>query len=363
MKKLLLFTIILSSYFCFSQNKNTLHSNFQADLFYGLLIEHDTSLDEAIQGNPYGFSLSYNKINPSNSKFNQLYNFPERGYSFLYENFNSTILGEVYSGFRHYTYNLTPSNKNQLKLTTAFGLAYATNPYDAIENNQNFALGSHFLLAAFFKLQYIQFFKNKRLSINSAVSIIHFSNASFKNPNLGINTIALNVGVNYKLNTVEVSKIDTVYTEDKSLNYHLMFRGGINQSKIVDSDLFPFFTATFNLSKTINNYSTLTVGADYFYAEFLKDYSKYTNETEHTNYPENNANRVGFFIGHNLTQNHFAFVTQIGFYAYRPVPYESWVYERIGFHYKLGNHFIAELTLKANLFRAEALEFGLGYTF
>lgn len=361
---LLLYCLIiltLTSAYC--QENETVYNNLQTDFFYGLLIEHDTSLDEAIQGNPYGFSISYNKVNSENSKFNELYHFPERGYTFLYENFNSNILGEAFAGYRHYTYNLNPSRKSNLKLTTAFGFAYTTNPYDPIDNNTNYALGSNFLLSALFKLQYLQFFKNNNLSINSGISITHFSNVSFKNPNLGINTIALNIGAKYRLKPIEIVKIDTIFTQDKTLNYHLTLRGGYNESKIVDSGLFPFFTTTFNLTKTINNYSTLTTGADYFYAEFLKSYSSYINETQQKNYPENNANRFGIFVGHHLTQNHFAFVTQVGFYVYRPVPYESWVYERIGFQYKLGNHFLAEITLKANLFRAEALEFGLGYTF
>jgi hypothetical protein len=347
----------------FSQHSTINYNNLQTDFFYGFLIEHDKSLNEAIQGNPYGFLVSYNRINTTNNKFNELYNYPERGFSFLYENFNSTILGEAVGLYRHYTYNLTPSQKNHLKLTTAFGAAYATNPYDAIENNKNFALGTSLLASAFFKLQYLHFFKNNNLSLNSALSITHFSNIGFQSPNLGINTIALNLGLNYKLNEVMITKKDTLFTPNKTLKYHLIFRAGANESKVTDSGLFPFFTATFNLSKNINNYSTLALGADYFYAEFLKEYSTYINNEEYKNYTENNANRVGIFVGHQLTQNHFAFITQLGFYVYQPVFYESWIYERIGFQYKLSNHILAELTLKANLFRAEALEFGLGYTF
>jgi len=357
------FLLTLSSFTVISQNESTQYSSFQSDFFYGLIIEHDTSLDEAIQGNAYGFSLSYNKVSTKNTKFNTLYNYPESGYSFIYENFNSTILGEAFGAYRHYTYNLTPSNKNHLKLTTGFGLGYATKPYDEIDNNQNFAIGSHFLASAYFKLQYIQLFKDKNLSLNSSLNVIHFSNMSFKNPNLGINTLAFNVGVNYKLKPVEISKKDSIFSLDTALKYHLILRGGYNQSKVIGSDLFPFFTATFELGKSINHYSTLTGGVEYFNSQFLTTYSKYINIEEGQNYPENNASRVGIFVGHELTQNHFSFITQIGFYIYQPVPYESKVYERFGFHYKLSKHLFAELSMKVNLFRAEALEFGLGYTF
>jgi len=361
-KKGILFFLLFTSFVIFSQNEITRYSNIQANLFYGVLIEHDKSLDNAIQGNPYGFLVSWNKINDKTSKFNSLYNYPERGYSFLYENFNSNILGEAYGIYRHFTYNLPPSHKNHLKLTTAFGLGYTTKTYDAIDNPQNFAFGSKLLATAYFKFQYIAFFKDQNLSLNSAINLIHFSNTGFKNPNLGMNTLAINVGVNYKLAPVQIIKKDSLFSIDKSLKYHLILRGGYNESKIIGSGLYPFFTISLNLSKTINNYSRLTTGLDYFNSQFLKEYSKYINIKENKNYPENNSHRVGLFVGHELTQNNFSFVTQIGFYAYYPVPYESRIYERFGFHYKLGKHWLAELTMKVNLFRAEALEFGIGYT-
>lgn len=362
-KQVILFLTIAIQALVFSQENLTRYSSIQADFFYASIpIEHDKSLDEAIQGLAYGFLVSWNKATNKNTKFNTLYNFPEKGYSFLYENFNSSILGEAYGLYRHYTYNLTPTKKNHLKLTTAFGLGYATKSYDEINNPQNFAFGSKFLASAYFKFQYIQLI-NKNLSINSAISLIHFSNMSFKNPNLGLNTLALNVGINYKLNSVEVSRKDTIFNINKKLKYHVILRGGYNESKIINSGLYPFFVATFNLSKTLNNYSTLTGGVDYFNSEFLKEYANYMNSENGTNYPEDNPHRVGFFIGHELTQNNFAFITQLGLYAYNPVPYESRVYERFGFHYKLGKHLVAEVTMKVNLFRAEALEFGIGYTF
>ena len=68
-------------------------------------------------------------------------------------------------------------------------------------------------------------------------------------------------------------------------------------------------------------------------------------------------------IGHELTQNNFAFVSQIGYTFYAEYPYISRIYERFGFKYKLNEHLFTEITMKVNLFRAEALEFGIGYKF
>lgn len=340
-----------------SQNIETRYSNFQTDIFYGFPIEHDTSLDNAIQGNTSGFLLNWNAVKSKNSKFNALFNYPERGYSFLYQNFNSSILGKTFSAYRHYTYNLTPKRKNHLKLTTGFGLGFATEKYDEVDNPENFAIGSHFLASALFKLQYLQFFEENRIRLNTGISIIHFSNMSFKNPNLGINSIAINLGLNYKLTKVKIIEKDTLFTIDNKIKFRFIVRGGYNQSKEINSDLHPFIVGGFSANKTINPYSTINIGTEYFNSQFLKDYAEYINSES------DDTNRVGIFIGHELTQNHFAFITQVGIYVYQPVFYESSIYERFGFNYKLSDHLFAEVTLKVNLFRAEALEFGIGYTF
>lgn len=364
MKNSLIFCFVFFNCFViFSQNKS---HNIQTDFLFGKLIEHDKKLNNAIQGNPYGLLISWNNNSTKNTKFNNLYNYPERGYSFLYENFNSDILGEVYASYRHYSYRLSPTKKNKLNLTSAFGLAYATKAYHPITNVQNFAHGSKLLVSAFLKLQYFNFFLNKNLGVNTGISLIHFSNISFKNPNLGINTVALNLGVNYNLNPFETPPTNTVDTITKTphlINYQLILRGGYNESLEINSGLYPFYTLTFYGSKTINDYSTITTGVDFFNSVFLKNYIEDINRKEGKNYHEHNYRRVGIFIGHELTQNNFAFISQIGYTFYYPFPYIGRVYERFGFKYKLSNHFFSEVTMKVNLFRAEGLELGIGYKF
>lgn len=364
---IILFFLLLNYFLGFSQNETTTkYNNIETTFFYGKLIEHDKALDNAIQGDPFGFIVSWNTINPNNSEFNSLYNFPERGYSFLYENFNSDILGEVYGGYRHFTYNLNPAGKNHLKLTSAFGLGYATKAYHPIMNPENFAHGSKMLVSAFIKLQYITFFQNKKISLTTGASLIHFSNISFKNPNLGINTISLNLGINYKLNPVQISPSkdsDIVERTTNPINYNLILRGGYNESLKTDSGLYPFYTVTFYGSKTLNNYSTITTGIDYFNSKFLQNYIRDINFEETKNYNENDYKRIGIFVGHELTQNNFSLISQIGYTIYYPFPYVSRIYERFGFKYNLSKHLFSEVTMKVNLFRAEALELGIGYKF
>jgi hypothetical protein len=358
----LLFITVLG----FSQSESVKHNNIQTDFFFGRPIEHDKILKEAIEGNSFGVLISINTINTKNSNFNKLYKYPERGFSFLYQNFNSSVLGEVYAGYRHYVYNLTNKPTNQLKLINGFGLGYATKIYDPVTNPKNHAIGSHLLASAYLKLEFFQLLKKEKISLNTGISLIHFSNISLNNPNLGINTVNLNLSVNYLLEPVKMIPFegeDSPKELDKNLYFNLVLRGGYNESLIIDSGLFPFYTLTFYASKTLNNYSNITFGTEYFKSEFLKNHIKNTNIEEGTNHNENDFSRVGIFIGHELIQNNFSFVSQIGYNIYYPFPYVSRVYERFGLKYKLNEHLFSEITMKINLFRAEALEFGLGYRF
>lgn len=366
-KYFILIIALYSNYFVvFSQNEENRFNSIQTDFFIGKPIEHDKKLNNAIQGNSYGILLSWNKTTSNPSEFNKLYNYPEKGYSFIYQNFNSTVLGEAFGTYRHYTYNLTSKKDNPLKLTTAFGLGYLTKKYDAINNNQNLAIGSKLNVSAYVKLQYFQFLIRDKLRLNTGLSLLHFSNVSIKNPNLGINTVSLNVGLNYTLNNeknISNENSDILKLPIQPIKYNLVLRGGFNESLIENSGLYPFYTLSFYGSKKLNNYSTITAGVDFFDSKFLKNHIDYINTIENKNYNENNYRRAGIFIGHELSQNNFAFISQIGYTFYSHYTYISKVYERFGFKHTLNKHLFSEVSLKVNLFRAEALELGVGYTF
>lgn len=360
MKKLIFILFVSSS--VFAQTENFRNSNFSADFFIGQPIEHDKKLKEAIDGLSYGFLLSWNQASSKNTKFNNLYNYPEKGFSLSYQNFNSDILGEVYSGYRHYNFHLNPSKNNQLFLTTGFGLAYATEKYDAIKNPKNLAIGSHLLAAAYLKFQFLNLFENKKFSINSSLGLFHYSNMSFKNPNLGINTITFSIGAVKFLDELPIKreKVKSI-NPAQPINYNFVVRSGYNESVEIGSGIYPFYTFSFYGSKQLSNYSNLTLGVDYFNSKFLKHFIKNENQIKGTDHNENKNDRAGIFIGHELTQNRFSFITQLGYTLYAPYVYESRIYERIGFKYNLGKHFFTEISLKVNLFRAEALELGIGY--
>lgn len=342
------------------------NSSVQLDYFYGNIIEHSPELKPIIQSHPTGILLSWNKKKTENTEFNNTYNFPDFGYSFSYENFNNESLGKVYSVYAHYNFYLTNRNaKNQVKLTSAFGLGYSTNPFDKVENPKNWAIGSKFLASAYLKVNYHREYLIDKLGLNAGLMLIHYSNASFKAPNLGINTLALNIGVNYNLNEKEIAPERNISNGkvNSPITYSAVFRTGFNESLINGSGRYPFYTISLTGEKKLNYKSTISAGTDIFLATFMKEFINYENSINET--PENNPywKRVGIFVGHELNMEHFSVLTQVGYHVYAPYKYESGVYERFGFRKRFNEHLFADLSLKINLFRAEGLEFGIGYRF
>ena len=343
-------------------------STFQIDGIYGRLIEHDKKLAAAIDGYASGVFISWAKLAVKNKDFNQHYNSPEKGWSFLYENLNSEVLGEAFSLFRHYSFYLNQRNsRNSFKLNTGFGVAYLTNPYDTNTNPNNHAIGSSLLFAGFAKLDFQRAQIIGNWGLQAGIGLYHFSNSALNNPNLGLNTIAAHAGINYQFNDNKINltplSTEKINTEKSPVYYNLLIRGGVNESKNIDGGLFSFYTLSGYASKKINWYSTITLGTELFYANFLPRYAKFQNHTFGENLPTDKKLRASIFIGHELQLDSFSFITQLGYYAYNPVHYISDIYERLGFKHQINSHIFTEVTIRVNLFRAESLEFGLGYRF
>ena len=365
MKKLTFY--ILIAIFILNATAQEKKSKFiDIDAFYGVVLEHDKSLATAIQGNPFGFIAAYNVKNTVKNDWLMYYNYPDFGFSVLYQNTNSSILGEMYGAYTHYNFYLNNRKSiNKLQFRVAFGLGYIINPFDEITNEFNYTLSTKIAGTAYFKLNYHREFLKGKIGLNTGLLLLHFSNAGFKNPNLGINTLAATIGLNYNLQAEKsffLTKEKTPKVISK-LCYNFIFRTGINESKIPNSGQFPFYVGTFLVDKKLNYKSSLTAGVDFFKSEFLNNYLQKieVEETGKISNKQFKTNRIGIFVGHELYVHNFSVVSQVGYNVYYPNKYVSPIYERFGFKHQFNDHFFTELTLKINLFRAEGLEFGIGY--
>ena len=363
MKKKLFGMLLLLGFVCFGQDSKK-QSNIEATYFYGSIFEHNKDVAHLITGHPEGVIVSYNNLTYGKNLWERRYNYPDWGYSFIYQDPKNEALGQTFGLYAHYSFYFL--NRN-LKAKIGQGIAVTTNPFDLQSNFKNIAYGSRLLSSTFVQLGYDKKNLFKRWGIQAGVSFVHYSNANVKSPNTSTNTIGFHLGVNYDLNKNDFPEyiLDEKTPYSQPFAYKLVLRGGINESDYVGLGQHPFVVISGFVDKRINRKSTLQAGVDVFFSTFLQKEIDYIAAS----FPrrgitgEEDYKRIGVFLGHELRFGRIAFVTQMGFYVYYPYDFEGRFYQRIGLKRYFGKRYYAVASLKSHAAKAEAIEVGFGMRF
>ncbi|HET8884807.1 MAG TPA: acyloxyacyl hydrolase [Salinimicrobium sp.] len=363
MKKILIFLLFFGN-FLMAQEKLHTTNSFDTNFFYGYILEHSPEISHLITGHPEGIILSWNRETYGFNEWESRFNYPDFGVSFAYQDMKNRYLGEHYGIYAHMNFYFL---KRHLMFRMGTGISYNTNPYDPNENYFNNAYGSHLLNSTYFMLN----FKKEKiigpLGIQFGIDFIHYSNADLKVPNTSTNTISANFGLNYQMdseNEPEYHPIAerTKYSEPLHVNFVL--RSGVNNMDVIGTPAYPFFTASIYADKRISHISTFQLGTEIFLSKALEEFIHY----DAVAFPQagtkgdEDAKRVGGFLGHQLTFNQFSVITHLGYYLYYPFErYVERVYNRVGLQYDFYNRFFASVSLRSHAANAEALEFSIGF--
>lgn len=353
--------IVCSGLLLLSQNDNASHSYLDVNYFSGTIALHNNDILHLITGHPEGMILSWNKKTFGEEAWQQRYNYPDYGASFIYQDLKNEVLGENYGLYAHYNFYFF---KRHLMFRIGQGIAYNTNPYDKVENHKNIAFGSQLLSSTYVMLNYKKERLFHRFGLLGGLSLVHYSNANVKAPNTSVNSMTLNLGVTYSLDEEEAEYIDNLTDErfTERIKYNIAFRSGINQSDIIGSGQFPFYILSAYADKRLSHVSAIQFGADIFFSNFLKELIYYQS----VSFPELDVSgdedykRVGLFVGHELFINKMSIESQFGYYVHYPFDFEGRTYLRIGLKRYFGKKFFGAITLKSHGAKAEAVEFGIG---
>ncbi len=145
---------------------------------------------------------------------------PQSGLSVQWQNLGNTdALGHataVNYQFRSALY----SGANPLRLTMGAGVAYLSEKFKFQENPENIAIGSHFNASIFFRLS--QQFAIQRSRLGWVLSFQHYSNASFKTPNLGLNYTALGLTFGLQPEVHPPQSTDYTYPESELVLFGIL---------------------------------------------------------------------------------------------------------------------------------------------
>ncbi len=326
----------------------------------GIVIPHHANMAYFINDYSRGTELTYGITNCNKDNWMRYFNYPEIGIGLFYNTFGSNdIYGSGISLYPYIQSTLFRSSRFLIRNKVAFGLGYATKPYDIDINPNNHILGSH--LNAYVGLGfYATYNTGNHWAINSNLSFNHLSNGAMANPNNGINTVTASIGVNYIFEGGLNPLVQKIHPPKSSINEILIVAGfGRSQSALFNPNYYNSFTFSaahmwhrseknaWGLGIDLINYGA----APYVFNEFPTPAS--FSETLY----------VGVAGHYNIAMGKSVVFIQLGKYALYQIKPKQMLYSKIGLRYNITNHLLASFGVKASFFKAEFLEFGIGYSF
>lgn len=361
MKLFILLPIILFTNIIFPQ-KSEKSKVLDVNYFRGNVMAHSPDLHQLITGHPDGLWVSFSQKTNGNKDWHALYNYPEYGGYFLYQDYKNKLLGQNFAVGAFYNFYFL---NRKLSFKIAQGIGITSNPYDKETNSKNKAFGSKVMGNINFGLNYKKENVIDNFGFQAGFLFTHFSNGRIKSPNSGINTYCLNMGVNYVFDEVKTIKEDSVFVKSKftePLKYNVLFRTGFNESPVIGSGQKPFYHIGFYADKRINRKSAIQLGTELFLTTSIKEYIRFRS----ISFPEKPVDidtdykRVGVFVGHELFINKISIEGQIGYYIYRPFKDGAPIYDRVGMKYYFSKKVFTGVSLVTHGFLAEAMEFVIG---
>lgn len=331
---------------------------------YGTILEHNPDIAHLITGHPHAVVASYARHTYGEKEWQARFNYPDWGVAVAYQDMRNFYLGEAYSAYGFFNFYFL---NRHLQVKVGQGLGYMTKPFDPVTNFRNNAYGttitSSTLLGAHLRKENVF----SGIGAQLGFTIIHYSNANVRAPNNSTNTWLFTAGFNY---TPEYKNIPERARWEKQpyrepLAFNAVARIGWNESDIRGSGQFKFYNFSFYADKRINVKSSLQLGTELFISEFLREYRDFfaNSRPDAGITGDENFQRVGAFIGHELHLGKTSVLTQLGYYVYWPIEFESRVYNRIGLQRRLTDKLFLSVSVKSHAAKAEGVSLGAGYRF
>ncbi len=322
----------------------------------GALLPHRQVVNEIVEGHTVAYELSFYKSTIGKKQWQQVYAYPKVGISALYHNLgNPNELGNAVGIF---PFVELPLNQRKInwRLKLGYGLGYIQKPFDVETNYKNVAIGSHFNA-----LIYVNMLWNVKLSnaldVSSGLSIIHYSNSSFAQPNLGINIFSLNSGVTYKFGDKPEKIISEIPVRDRAWEKHLMTGFGLKEIQPVKGPKYFVNTYSFNMLKPIKHKGSFGFGVDVFYNTSLSDLIAKDTTATTSGMDNFRSGIVGIYA---FDFGDISLLIEMGGYIFSKYKGNGSVYNRVSSRYTIKEKYFINLGLKTHVAVADFVEVGFG---
>lgn len=321
----------------------------------GFIMAHDSQMQHLTRGHFVLNQLSVSRQTSGSHSWHNLYGHPYLGFSFLHGDLGyPEVLGRAFAFFPHIRLPMYRADSWGVYLQHGLGMGYLTRYFKRLDNYKNMAIGSPWNIALNISLEF-QWSFYSAWQLNSGFSLTHFSNGRTQTPNKGINIPGFKMGVSRRLG--EPRNTENAVPEPLSSGLLVTAAAGSSAGYPPGSGAYARYSFNATYHMPVSKKHRLGLGYDFFASE---------NRIK----PESNLSQkeAQHIINHGLHfsfQQQFgqvAFIIHNGLYLWDPEDFrEYFFYQRAGFRYHAGNNILLNLTLKTHLFKAEFIEWGVGY--
>lgn len=355
MKSRIIILFILQHFICLGQNGELF--GVQARLKSGFLIGHRPVMGHLPKEHAFAGELSFLRKSNGSKAWHSSYKMPEYGITLFTGSVgNMDILGTYFGAYGFLDIPWIKKEKFHLNGKLGAGMGFGTKQYDEVKNPKNVAMSSigNALICMGVDARY--YFKKNWVSLG--VDMTHFSNGSFKVPNLGLNLPFVSIGFGrYVRNTKsDLDTTATFITPQRKILYGIT---GIISAKEVfptNGKKYPVFAVSAHARVFLKPKVGWELSLDLIDKQAIFGYR-----------PEIEKNQLdiiqfGVYGGYLLPLDRFHFVLGMGYYLRDKYQPEDPFYHRVGIRYYLKNGIQLNCVLKSHWARADYVEWGIGYT-
>lgn len=326
---------------------------------HGYSIPHKNGLRHLVKENAFGGQLQLEWVTSGKKAWHRQYRRPRLGLSLIQLNLGNDE--ELGSAIGLYPYLHFPFVRNRyFKLNFQFGggLAYLSKTFDRVENYKNVAISSHANISIGSALEIeIPLFSN--FDLRTGGSFVHFSNAGYTKPNLGINVGNIFAGLAYRFGPLPSNPLRWEKTPSDH-RYEMYVAGliGIKQISALDVNRFLSYTLSGELGRRYSEKAMVSVGLDVIYNTSLKERLRSEGEV-----PKSDLDLLqpGLLASYHVILDRFSMQFGMGVFLYSSFTEDGSFYHRVGWRYRVNERLSAGISLKSHFFVADYLEFGIGY--
>ncbi|MHB1277769.1 MAG: acyloxyacyl hydrolase [Bacteroidia bacterium] len=289
------------------------------------------------------------------------YRSPRLGICFTHLNLgNPEISGEAFGILPYAEFKIIDRPRQEFNVRVSSGIGYLTRVWDLETNLLNKAVGSHLNANMRLHLSY-HWMIHPKIELSAVFGITHFSNANFKMPNLGLNSVEAGIGLGYHLHgKPKETKTHVPDTVKMKGRHEIRFSGASKVTGLVYSRRVFVSELSYRYSFWGGQKNRLSGGVDVFHDRGYLYRDNPANLTDGPNLA--NSFETGLVFGNEFLLGSLHILTEGGIYAYSPRWNKGLFYQRLGFKYEIGQHWAASITLKTHFARADYIEWGIAYT-